>query len=272
MTSDQNPFWVWTPEDIPADKAVELFVEPFTDFPAVESPSHTFIHGPRGSGKSMMFRMMRPDCARKLRGNCKLSDLPYLGVYIPVKKTEISQTEMVYLDKHPARYIFNEHLLCIYFVQKICDELASPRLDYHEVSYERSSIEAWINERVIQRLTISPNTSKLSVATDASGDAWIKKVFANLADHLHGHWEVVERLVRQLPLRPESLLEFTGNLLSYHSFLLPFVSGLREIGLFSSTPIYLLVDDADNLSFTQTQSYTNTKIFFKVTLFEKHLF
>ena len=42
------------------------FVDIFSDFPAVESPSHTFIHGPRGSGKSMMFRMMRADlpCAR----------------------------------------------------------------------------------------------------------------------------------------------------------------------------------------------------------------
>src|ERR1039458_1747086 len=131
--TDNNPFWVWTPEDISADLAIDLFVDIFSDFPVVESPSHTFIHGPRGSGKSMMFRMMRPDCARRLRGNCELHQLPYLGVYIPIKKTEISQTEMVYLDKHPARYVFNEHLLCLYFAQKICDELASSRLDYKGV-------------------------------------------------------------------------------------------------------------------------------------------
>jgi hypothetical protein len=253
MTSEQNPFWVWTPEDIAADKAVELFVEPLTDFPAIESPSHTFIHGPRGSGKSMMFRMMRPDCARRLRANCELNELPYLGVYIPIKKTEISQTEMVYLDKHPARYVFNEHMLCLYFAQKICDELASSRLDYNGANCDRTAFALWVKQRLIQRVTVSTNETMLTVENVEGVDAWVKGMFAEMASFLHIHWEVVEQLVRQLPLRPDSLLDFKSNLLSYHSFLLPFVTGLRELGLFPNAPVYLLVDDADNLSLTQTQ-------------------
>lgn len=253
MTSEQNPFWVWTPEDIAADKAVELFVEPFTDFPAVESPSHTFIHGPRGSGKSMMFRMMRPDCARLLRAGCSLDRLPYLGVYIPIKKTEISQTEMVYLDKHPARYVFNEHMLCLYFAQKICDELGSLRLNYRGLVCNRAAFAKWVKHRLVQRVTLSTSDAVLEFKQAEDDDAWVKSAFKTIADFLHTHWEAVEQLVRKLPLNPESLLAFNGNLLSYHSFLLPLVNGLQELGLFPSAPVYLLVDDADNLSLIQTQ-------------------
>lgn len=253
MTPEQNPFWVWTPEDIAADKAVELFVEPFTDFPAVESPSHTFIHGPRGSGKSMMFRMMRPDCARLQRHGCSLAELPYLGVYIPIKKTEISQTEMVYLDKHAARYVFNEHMLCLYFAQKICDELGSQRLDYKGLSCDRTAFTDWVRSRIIQRLTLSTSHEMLDFKKADDDDEWAKSAFKTIADYLHKHWEVVEQLVRKLPLSPESLGAFNGNLLSYHSFLLPLIDGLRGFGLLPSVPVYLLVDDADNLSLIQTQ-------------------
>ena len=253
MKPDQNPFWVWTPEDIAANKAVELFVEPFTDFPAVESPSHTFIHGPRGSGKSMMFRMMRPDCARLLRAGCGLDQLPYLGIYIPIKKTEISQTEMVYLDKHPARYVFNEHMLCLYFAQKIFDELGSPRLSYKELACDHGAFGQWVKQRVVQRLTRSTSDQMLEFKPAEDNDTWVKSAFTTIADFLHSHWETVEQLVRKLPLNPESLLAFSGNLLSYHSFLLPLVTGLQDLDLFPSAPVYLLVDDADNLSLIQTQ-------------------
>ena len=253
MTLEDNPFWVWTPEDISADQAVELFVNPFTDFPAVESPSHTFIHGPRGSGKSMMFRMMRPDCARRLRNDCGLRDLPYLGVYIPIKKTEISQTEMVYLDKHPARYVFNEHMLCLYFAQKLCDELSSERLDYTGQSVDRTFFSDWTQRRLIQRVTTSTSEERLDLGEENEVDPWVKHAFVKMTEFLRGHWELVEQLVRQLPLRPESLTSFSGNLLSYHGFLLPLITGLAELGVFPRVPVYLLVDDADNLSFAQTQ-------------------
>lgn len=253
MSFEENPFWVWTPEDISAEKAVELFVNPFTDFPSLESPSHTFIHGPRGSGKSMMFRMMRPDCARRLRNDCKLNELSYLGIYIPIKKTEISQTEMVYLDKHPARFVFNEHLLCLYFAQKICDELASERLNYNNTDVDRKLFVPWIQKRLIQRLKLTSGGESFEISDIESNDAWVKNAFARMAEVLHGHWEKVEQLIRNMPLKPEGLLSFDGNLLGYHSFLLPFVCGLRELGIFPAAPVYLLIDDADNLSLTQTQ-------------------
>ena len=58
----KNPFSVQTPEDISAKEAYDLFVDVFTDFYQIPNQGHTFVHGPRGSGKSMMFRYMMPDC------------------------------------------------------------------------------------------------------------------------------------------------------------------------------------------------------------------
>ena len=57
-----NPFRITTPEDLTAREAVNLFVDVFSDFTQITDPGHVFIKGPRGVGKSMMFRYLQPDC------------------------------------------------------------------------------------------------------------------------------------------------------------------------------------------------------------------
>lgn len=57
----QNPFRVFSPEEMVAEDVCELFVEPFTDFSKITLPGHAMLNGPRGSGKSMIFRYLLPD-------------------------------------------------------------------------------------------------------------------------------------------------------------------------------------------------------------------
>ena len=57
-----NPFTVKTPEGLAAAEAASLFVDVFTDFYKIRDPGHAMLNGPRGSGKSMMFRYLEPDC------------------------------------------------------------------------------------------------------------------------------------------------------------------------------------------------------------------
>ena len=57
-----NPFAVQSPEDMDATDAVSLFVDVFPDFHKILREGHAFLHGPRGSGKSMMFRFLCADC------------------------------------------------------------------------------------------------------------------------------------------------------------------------------------------------------------------
>ena len=250
--TENNPFWVWTPDDISADRAIELFVDIFSDFPFVESPSHSFIHGPRGSGKSMMFRMMRPDCARR-RQECSLRNLSYLGIYIPIKRTEISQTELVFLDRHPARYVFNEHLLCLYFANRMFMELASERFEYGDAKIDAAAFKEWAQNHFFRRLGNKCPEKVISQPKGTTSDEAIKKFFKSFCTTIQEHWDVVEALIRPLPLNAEGLSKYAGPLLSYHGFLLPLFDALREFNFLPRKPVYLLVDDADNLNRSQTE-------------------
>jgi hypothetical protein len=248
----ENPFWVWTPEDISADRAIDLFVDIFSDFPFVESPSHSFIHGPRGSGKSMMFRMMRPDCARR-RQKCSLRKLSYLGIYIPIKRTEISQTELVCLDKHPARYVFNEHLLCLYFANRMFMDLSSDRFEYGDVKIDAAAFKEWAQNYFFRRFGNKCPEKIISQPKGTTSDEAIKKFFRAFCKTIQENWEVVEALIRALPMNAEGLSKYSGPLLSFHGFLLPLFEALRQFTFLPQQPVYLLVDDADNLNRSQTE-------------------
>ena len=71
IESFDNPFTVTSPENMSAEDTFSLFVDVFSDFPKVPDPGHMFLHGPRGSGKSMMFRYLKPDC-QCLKFNCNM--------------------------------------------------------------------------------------------------------------------------------------------------------------------------------------------------------
>ena len=55
-----NPFSVKTPENLTARELVDLFV-PYPEFANLPVSGNQFLHGHRGSGKSMMLRMMSAD-------------------------------------------------------------------------------------------------------------------------------------------------------------------------------------------------------------------
>src|SRR5436190_3413993 len=67
LDGQSNPFAVRTPESLEPNYVNSVFVDVFTDFLEVPQVGHTFIRGPRGSGKSMMFRYLEPDCEQLRR-------------------------------------------------------------------------------------------------------------------------------------------------------------------------------------------------------------
>jgi hypothetical protein len=247
----QNPFWVQTPENIPAPEAKNLFVDIFTEFPHLEAPAHSFVVGPRGSGKSMMFRMMRPDCLM-LRLGCVLSELPYLSIYVPIKSTRITTTEMQRLEDHPARYVFNEHLLCLYVAIAAFQELARSTINIPEG--EMNVIREWIGSHVAQRLTYCGSADHDAEGLKTLAGISLSEVFSKLAEYLdQTYWSDADNLLRSLALQPDRLGKYAGPLFSYHGFLFPVLAGLRKLKFLPNKPIYLLLDDADNLNHAQTE-------------------
>ncbi len=72
--SKNNPFD--TPivtNDLSAEHAVELFSDVFAEFHTLQNTGHTFLNGARGSGKTMMYRLMQPDCML-LKNNCTVNN------------------------------------------------------------------------------------------------------------------------------------------------------------------------------------------------------
>src|SRR4051794_19523424 len=101
----KNPFIVLSPEDIEATEALRLFVDVFTDFHKVCDRGHTMVNGPRGCGKSMMFRYLEPDC-QCLRGPRKVQELDFFAVLVPIKNT-FNVTELLRLRNQQANIILN---------------------------------------------------------------------------------------------------------------------------------------------------------------------
>ena len=118
-----NPFDVQTPEHLSSDDFTDLFVEEGSDHYQIMRHGHTFLIGPRGAGKSMIFRLMEPDCLSRNESKC-LNELEFYGAYIPIKDTQIAITELLRLDKlEHAVLILNEHLLVNHIFSRIVKSL-----------------------------------------------------------------------------------------------------------------------------------------------------
>lgn len=240
-----NPFEVKTPEDVLASEVHELFVDVFTDFYQVKEIGHTFLNGPRGSGKSMMFRYMMPDC-QVIDKKCLLNELDYFSLYIPIKLTDINYPELDRL-KHNSNTFINEHLLTTYIATKCFKNL----LDYKEeiIKYKKE-IEVFYNETFLWYVEISgEEISDYKITCDDS-IGYIEKMMRILEKML----STCKRYCKNVALSINSSEDYKGALCNYLDFLYPILLKLKEIPFMPlDKPIFLLIDDAGYLNYTQTK-------------------
>lgn len=241
----ENPFVVHTPEGMTAEDTVNLFIDVFGDFPKVQHKGHLFIHGQRGSGKSMMFRFLQPDCQCLVR-NCGLSQLPYFSVYVPVKNTDIKLTELQRLENKHASTLINEHFMTMHVVERVFGTFSDVKIDkddvetlaaakrFLEVFYELSSSCGW--DDVGRRE--NPNSVRECVnLMHRTCDQYRKKIITYL---------------KKLAYRSD-VVPYSGPLCGYLDFLFPLLNELKRLPFMPKGPIFLLIDDADVLSLTQTR-------------------
>ena len=241
--SSRNPFSVQTPEEISADDAYNLFVNVFTDFPTLLQPGHMFIHGPRGSGKSMMFRYLQPDC-QMLDRKSELGSLPFYGVYCPVKNTNLLLTDLLRLRSSYADGVLNEHFMVLYFAERVFSSLASApfKTDQNAVDEVRAFVESHFS-KLLKRCGWKGEVPTLQGHT-------VEKCFRvaeGICDDLYA--DVLNYLKR---LTPTITPDFNGPLCGYLDFLYPLLREMRRLSIMPEGPIFLLIDDADNFNRTQT--------------------
>lgn len=254
----KNPFQYLTPDQIEAHEALNLFVDVFKDYYQVLNPGNTFIHGPRGSGKSMMFRIMKPDC-QKMKFNKRINEIDFLGIHVPIKETSLNITELQILEgKHGSNFL-NEHYLVIYFSIVIFDSLSKE--DYSQFSIEQKTITEFASF-FVGLLKKAGYTSDVNIDFLKS----INDVFTQIntiCSDIQTNF-VIEYLSKLIC--GNNQLPYLGPLCLYQNFLLPILKKIKEFNFLPDAPLYLMVDDADELNLTQTK-ILNSWVSFRSTAY-----
>ena len=242
----QNPFAVQTPEDINASDVVNLFVEEDTDFHKIPNPGHTFLNGARGSGKSMIFRYLEPDC-QVLKLSRPVGELPYFAVYASIKNTSLNLTELARLENKHASLILNEHLLASYLAVKIFSSLVKAGIEDEKGTYAAAFRSFYTGEfhKLLKRAGMYDDLPGLA------DTASLRECFSPVMGLLESvHLDTVSYL-RRVSYK-EEVVSYRGPLFGYLDFLLPLLKGVKCLPFMPRGPIFLLLDDADNLNLTQT--------------------
>jgi hypothetical protein len=248
MSEDfKNPFAVQTPEDLPAEDAVSLFVDVFTDFHHIPNPGHTFLNGHRGCGKSMMFRYLEPDCQQLARGT-PFGKLPFFGVYVPIKNTEIKLTEFQRLENKHADLVLNEHFLVVYVAVKFFASLMKANIE--DKSAECVNRVRQYYEAGFKKL-LESNGWRQSL-NPFPGECNLEQAFKVFQDLFSDYYGLVLTYLKKLAFTTAPI-PYDGPLFGYIDFLFRLMKEVRNIGFMPPGPIFLLIDDADNLNATQTR-------------------
>lgn len=254
-----DPFSVETPELMTAEEINELFV-PVEESYNLEVSSHVFLHGHRGSGKSMMLRRLAPDC-QSLLNKQPVSELGFFGVYVSIKKTDIDLVDYNLIDNPSAKSIISEHVLVCFLVSKL---LSSVRkyCSFPSNTDEEGKVKDFFAKDFLQLLVDSGYNSDFSDeiigSTDIAEvlDLIIKKIDDLFAYHV--------RYLRKLTAGFGKHIDYSGPLLGYYDFFIPVIERLKSFSFMPDGPIYLLIDDADNLNITQTK-VLNTWVSYRTT-------
>ena len=257
-----NPFMVKTPEDLGAAEAAQLFVDVFTDFYKIRDPGHAMLNGPRGSGKSMMFRYLEPDC-QCIATRCEIRQLDFFAVLISMKNTELNLTELRTLSGKGVNAILNEHFLTMYVASKVFTYVADLKIDPN--NHHLDEITAFIQNVVNDRLIRCGLKRELLLADKYEAS---KSCFKALADLLDRLYQDVGQYIKRLFPGTEPR-HFDGPLCGYLDFLHPVLRAMRTLSFMPEGPVYLLMDDADTLSSVQTRvlnSWVGTRTSYDVSI------
>lgn len=261
MELQHNPFAVKTPESLTPSELVELFV-PYPEFENLQETGHQFLHGHRGSGKSMMLRMMEPEC-QSLQRQCEIDDLPYFGIYLSIKATEINQPEFERLEKEPAGFVLAEHVLSTKILSRLLASVGRYLMGNRSQANSLETVISFVENDFFRLLELCGwNNTKNDEIRAANSIDTVFKTLTNIVD------QVQASTIRYIKGRAftSAVVPYEGALLGFQDVLLPLVRALHSHKLSPTRPVFILIDDADNLTEQQTKvlntwvSYRSTQV------------
>lgn len=250
----KNPFEYKNPDAIAPKDIIDLFVPVFGEYYNIPLIGHTFINGARGSGKSMMFRYMMPDCQRlvdnegkKLDNPRNINELEYFSIFLPIKKGHLNKTDISLRENH-GDAILNEHFMVTHFSLIMFDELS--KLEIEDSNLHIQKLIEFYNNIFLEELIYAGFDEDLIIKVDDSKS--IQDVYKAILKTLkiinkQFQKEYINKLVNSLEAIP-----YNGCILSYSDFLTEIIKEFRQLPFMpNDKPIFLLIDDADELSVIQ---------------------
>lgn len=234
----KNPFSVKTPETLTPEDIASLFIDVFSDFPRLLATEHTFLHGPRGSGKSMMLRYLEPQVHLAAGKVQNANELPHFAVHMPIKKASYSLTELERLKGAPYS-LLAEHILIINASKHILNSLLSL---IENKDHNKTEIDRFFKK--VRRLSESCGSRYESdLIEDASSEDLIEELSELLDEELRKAKHYIRDLAFDGSIKP-----YSEAIFGYDDFFLPFLKQIRKLEITPQGPIFLMLDDADNLS------------------------
>ena len=231
-----NPFGVQNPEHVEPEYIAKNFVEVLTDFPRLHERGNTFIHGARGTGKSMLLRSLEPRVMILQEKAANLNGLPFLAVHVPLRKADFGAPEINRYKGYAVNAI-GEHLLAMHITLRVAELLDS-------FSAEIPSASAnlfWKRFEVLFRIA----GGAPYVDTDISATADISP-FRRVAGICESDIFKVRQYLVRYPFG-KSDADYEGALAGFLDFLVPLAREVRQLSGMPNVPLFVMLDDADNL-------------------------
>ena len=252
----KNPFEVQTPENLTPTEVAALFENVFADMPLINKTGHTFIHGPRGSGKSMMFRYLLPEVQKEvalMQGQSySLRDLDQYAIHFPIKSSSIQSVDFGQSDM--ARNItLGNHYLAIKACQLVMKSLATLRENFEIEHYDEhiDSFKQFFNELSADyginiKLSLSDGGKPPLVQMQRITDREVR---------------AVETYLRRNISTSGDKNTYSLGVTTFVDYIVPLLDELKK---FTANHFFLMVDDADDLDMS-LQKILNTWVSHRTT-------
>lgn len=248
--SYKNPFAVTTPENLSDDEVFTLFVDVFSDFPKIINPNHTFIHGARGTGKSMMLRYLEPLVQMKANQVNSPEELDFFAVHIPIKASNLSKVEFSRFSGAPY-FLLAEHMLVLHCAIRILESLQKVCLSHCADDEIKIFYIDFLQGHLLQK------KKKNIPPSDCSS------YFLKIISELELIYNNTQQYIAQHAFK-KTISPYKDRLLGWLDFLVPFVKEILNLPFMPSGPLFLMLDDADNLD-ANMQRVLNTWVASRVT-------
>ncbi|WP_410500188.1 hypothetical protein [Chitinibacter sp. S2-10] len=232
-----NPFSVKTPETLSPQDIASLFIDVFSDFPRILYAEHTFIHGSRGTGKSMMLRYLEPSVQIAARKVQSVPELNYYAVHMPIKTPNYCLTELERLDGAPY-WLLSEHFLILNAALQITNSLQMLAVD--SASSNEEAISSFLIK--VNQLIKDIGHDPIIIEQKSSG---IEKL-GQLNNFFTRERITSKKYINKLTFE-KNLIPYEGSIFGYEDFFLPYIRLIKSLDFTPNGPIYLMIDDADNL-------------------------